>query len=161
MLAAWQSAESPVRLKIVGEGPLAGHALEAANARPSIQYLGRKSPAEVLELMGNAEFLVFPSECYETMGRTIIEAFAVGTPVLASALGPRVSMVIPEKTGLHFPPGDVGGLRQQVERCSRDLQVMRSMRTAARAAFEESYTGPVNAELLLDIYRKAIDTARA
>jgi len=52
--------------------------------------------------MRDAEFLAFPLEWYETMGRTIMEPFAVGTPVLVSRIGPPGSMVVPGKTGFHF-----------------------------------------------------------
>ncbi|HEX4603780.1 MAG TPA: glycosyltransferase family 4 protein, partial [Candidatus Angelobacter sp.] len=83
-LEAWKGATGAISLKIVGEGPLAEMVIAASRACPKIEYLGSKLLSEVLDLMRNAEFLVFPSEWYETMGRTVMEAFAVGTPVVAS-----------------------------------------------------------------------------
>jgi glycosyltransferase involved in cell wall biosynthesis len=154
-LKAWQTAESPVPLTVVGEGPLSVEVAAAAQTSPAIQYVGRKSSNEVLELMRRAELLVFPSECYETMGRTILEAFAVGTPVLTSALGERASIVIRGETGFHFPPGDTVALKEQVEWCSRNLEQVRAMRRAARAAFEQKFTGRKSLEFLLNIYRRA------
>ena len=87
--------------------------------------------------MRSAEFLVFPSEWYETMGRTIMEAFAVGTPVVASSIGPPATMVVPGETGFHFTPGNVAELRERVEWCSQNLDQLRAMRPKARQAFEE------------------------
>jgi glycosyltransferase involved in cell wall biosynthesis len=110
--------------------------------------------------MRGAEFLVFPSEWYETMGRTIMEAFAVGTPVLASQIGPPASMVVPGETGFHFTPGSVRELREKVEWCSADRERVRSLRANARRAFEASYTGPANAEMLVRIYHGARERAR-
>ena len=110
---------------------------------------------EVLDLMRSAEFLVFPSEWYETMGRTIMEAFAVGTPVVAARIGPPASMVVPGETGFHFTPGNVAELRERVEWCSRNLEQLRAMRSKARQAFEAAYTGAANAAMLLAIYQKA------
>jgi glycosyltransferase involved in cell wall biosynthesis len=98
---------------------------------------------------------VFPSEWYETMGRTIMEAFAVGTPVVASRIGPPVTMVAAGETGFHFQPGNVSELRERVEWCSRNLEQLRAMRTKARAAFEAMYTGAANVEMLVAIYRMA------
>jgi glycosyltransferase involved in cell wall biosynthesis len=155
MLEAWKTAQSPVPLKIVGQGQLEQLVTQAAGACDRIEYLGPRSLPEVLELMANAAFLVFPSELYETMGRTIMEAFAVGTPVIAANIGPPASMVVPEETGFHFQPGSVSELREKVEWCSRNLDQLRSLRPNARRAFEATYTGPANLEMLLNIYRDA------
>ena len=155
MLQAWKSAQAPVPLKIVGHGPLEALAKEAAAACSHIQFLGSRSFPEVLELMANADFLVFPSEWYETMGRTIMEAFAVGTPVLAARIGPPASMVVPGQTGFHFQPGNVAELRERVEWCTRNLSHVGSLRDNARRAFEANYTGKANVEMLLNIYRLA------
>jgi len=155
LLEAWKSAHDPVPLKIAGKGPLAELVTAAATVCDHIQYLGGRSLPEVLDLMRHAEFLVFPSEWYETMGRTIMEAFAVGTPVIASSIGPPASMVAPGETGFHFQPGNVAELRARVEWCSHNLNEVRSMRANARHAFEAGYTGTANLEMLLSIYRQA------
>ena len=155
MLEAWRAAENPLPLKIAGDGPLKEMVLEAARKSRFIEYAGLKSLPEVLDLMGHAEFLVFPSQWYETMGRTIMEAFGVGTPVIASNIGAPASMVQPGKTGFHFPPGDVHSLRLRVERCSRNPEEMRSLRVNARAVYEEKYTSAAGIASLLAIYRIA------
>lgn len=155
MLEAWQSAENPLPLKIAGDGPLKEMVTAAAQKSSAIEYAGLKSLPEVLELMGRAEFLVFPSQWYETMGRTIMESFAVGTPVIASNIGAPASMVEHGVTGFHFPPGDVQALRSLAERCSRNPEEMRALRANARAVFEARYTSDAGAKSLLEIYRAA------
>jgi len=155
MLDAWKSARNAIPLKIVGEGPLGELVMAGAQAGTGIEYLGPKSLPEVLELMRSAEFLVFPSEWYETMGRTIMEAFAVGTPVVASRIGPPASMIAPGETGFHFQPGNVAELRKRVEWCSSHLAELRAMRGNARQAFEANYTGAANAKILLAGYASA------
>jgi glycosyltransferase involved in cell wall biosynthesis len=42
---------------------------------------------------GRAKFCIFPSKCYETFGRVVIEAFSKGTPVIASRLGTMADLV--------------------------------------------------------------------
>jgi glycosyltransferase involved in cell wall biosynthesis len=158
MLEAWKSASHPMSLRIVGEGPLADLVIAAGRACPKIEYLGGKLLPEVLDLMRSAEFLVFPSEWYETMGRTIMEAFAVGTPVVASKIGPPAKMVVSGETGFHFQPGNVTELREWVEWCSQNPEHLRALRRKAREAFEAKYTGAANAEMLTAIYRKAVQT---
>ncbi len=159
MLEAWKSAREAIPLKIVGEGPLADLVITTARECSRIEYLGAKLLPEVLDLMRSAEFLVFPSEWYETMGRTIMEAFAVGTPVVAARIGPPATMVIPGETGFHFTPGSVAELRERAEWCSRNLDQLRAMRGKARQAFDACYTGAANAAMLLAIYRRAQEAA--
>ena len=155
MLQAWKSAERPLPLKIVGEGPLEPMVREAAADIPAIEYLGRRPYQEVFDLMRAADLLVFPSECFENMPRTVIESFAVGTPVLAADLGATASMVEHGTNGFHFAPGDVASLRSQLEWCSRNLSGVRALRANARAEFEARYTGEANIAQLLAIYRQA------
>ncbi len=159
MLSAWKGAPEAIPLKIAGEGPLTELVSAIARESKGIEYLGARSLPEVLDLMRNAEFLVFPSEWYETMGRTIMEAFAVGTPVVATGIGPPAAMIVPGETGFHFMPGNVADLRERAEWCSRNLNQMRAMRPKARQAFESNYTGPANARMLLAIYERARETA--
>lgn len=160
LLKAWPAAANALPLKIVGDGLLSGLVEDAARQSPAIEYLGRQSPAEVTQLMGRAEFLVFPTECYEGMPRTVIESFAVGTPVLGSNLGSTATMIIPGETGFHFMPGNIADLRERVEWCSQNLDQVRAMRSRARQEFDSNYTGAANARMLLAIYERAEEAAR-
>jgi len=155
MLAAWKSAARAIPLKVVGEGPLAEMVVAAGQACPAVEYLGGKPLSKVLDLMRNAEFLVFPSEWYETMGRTIMEALSVVTPVVASKIGPPESMVSPGETGFHFKPGSVAELKERLEWCSENLAQLRALRGNARKAFEAKYTGAANIETLIATYNMA------
>jgi glycosyltransferase involved in cell wall biosynthesis len=161
MLQAWKKAESAIPLKIIGEGPLRAMVAAESTASPSIEYMGPMPLEDVIRWMGGAEFLVFPSEWHETMGRTIMESFAVGTPVVAARLGAPASMVSPGRTGFHFKASDVDSLREQVEWCSRNPEEVRAMRNNCRTAFELTYTGAAAAASLLAIYRAAQGKAPA
>ena len=151
LLDAWE-LDPPLPLKIVGDGPLRGE-VEAA-ASPSVKYLGRQPSAEVLRLMGGAACLIFPSLWYEGMPRTIIESFAVGTPVVACDLGTMRSMVIDGVNGAKVPAGDAAALRGAVSRLAAS-HGEESLRASTRADFESKYTGSMNYEQLLNIYRDA------
>ena len=93
LLDAWKVLRENVALKIVGDGPLAAIVEEAAANDSRIEWLGRKSAEEVYALIGQAKFLLCPSNCYENFGRVIVEAFVKGTPVVASDLGAMAELV--------------------------------------------------------------------
>src|SRR5207253_481877 len=115
LLSAWQRIAAVLPLKIVGDGPLAEQVRTAAARDPRIEWLGRRTPDEVLDLIGDASCLVMPSIWYETFGRTIIEAYAKGTPVVASRIGALAELVEDGRTGLLFTPGDAADLAVRVQ----------------------------------------------
>ncbi|HEY6400358.1 MAG TPA: glycosyltransferase family 4 protein, partial [Blastocatellia bacterium] len=159
MIAAWKELGQIARLKIVGAGDLAGRVTEAARKNPAIEYLGAKCGAEVAELMKRASFLIFPSRWYEMLPMTIIEAYASGTPVIASNLGSMNSLIEHGKTGLHFRPGDVVDLIRQVKWAVSHPEELEAMRGAARAEFEAKYTAERNYEALMSVYNMALKRA--
>jgi glycosyltransferase involved in cell wall biosynthesis len=156
MLDAWQTAGSAIPLKIVGDGPMAETVKEAAAKNPAIQWLGRRPLAEVIDLMGQAAMLVFPSLWYEGFPRTIVEAFARGTPVIASNLGSMTELIHPGRTGLLFEPGNVSQLASAATSLMQNPTVLAAMRASAREEFVKKYDVSRNHGMLLDIYQKAI-----
>jgi glycosyltransferase involved in cell wall biosynthesis len=157
LFKAWESLGSKITLKIVGDGPLAPQVAESVAKGSGIEYLGYRPLTEVYELMGEAAFLVFPSEWYEGQPRTIIESFAVGTPVVASNLGAMSTLVSPGRTGFHFRPGDSGDLVAQVEWALAHPDELARMRREARAEFEAKYTAQENYLRLMEIYEKVVN----
>ncbi|WP_218080091.1 glycosyltransferase family 4 protein [Anthocerotibacter panamensis] len=156
LLTAWQGIGARLPLKIVGTGPLLERVLALTRQTPAVQYLGPRPIGEVYDLMGQAKLLLFPSEWYEPFGRVAIEAFAKGTPVLATKLGSLATLVEHGRTGLHFPPGDPQALAQQVDWLLTHPVEHARMRHSARAEFEAKYTAPQNYQALLAIYQQAL-----
>ncbi|MCT7985722.1 glycosyltransferase family 4 protein [Laspinema sp. A4] len=155
MLTAWSRLGKRIPLKIVGDGPLGPFVEQAAQNLPNVEWLGRRPLPEVYDLMGNASFVIFPSEWYETFGRVAVEAFAKGTPVIAANIGAIAELVEQGRTGRFFRPGDVEDLIEQVEFALDHPDQMAQMRREARAEFEEKYTADRNYQLLREIYSRA------
>jgi glycosyltransferase involved in cell wall biosynthesis len=158
LLAAWQGLRVP--LKIVGDGPLRAEVRAAAERCDTIEWLGNQPAARVLELMKDAQVLVCPSVWYEGQPRVIIEAFAVGLPVIASRLGAMSSLIEHGRTGLHARPDDAADLAAQVAWAFANPNAIAQMRRAARAEFDASYTPEHNYQLLMQIYETAIARSR-
>jgi glycosyltransferase involved in cell wall biosynthesis len=159
LLEAWR-AQPGLPLKIVGDGPLADEVAAAARALPDIAWLGARTPADVAALMGGAALLVFPSECYETFGRVVIEAFARGTPVLASDHGAAAELVESGATGLHFRAGDARALADAVRHACSLPGLRGAFRQRARQAYLARYGADANYRRLLEIYRAVRRPAR-
>jgi glycosyltransferase involved in cell wall biosynthesis len=153
MLEAWSGLDVP--LVVVGDGPLGPEVEQAAKANHKIKWMGRRPREEVLAYMKSASMLIFPSLWYEGLPMTIVEAFAVGLPVIASDMGSMSTLVAHRQTGLHFQPGNVEDLRHQIRWLGAHSDIQAAMRDAARAEFEKKYSAEQNIRLLLDIYQKA------
>jgi glycosyltransferase involved in cell wall biosynthesis len=97
-----------------------------------------------------------PSVCYETFGLAIAEAFACGTPVLASRIGSLNELVDEGVTGRKFNAGDPEDLARVARVMLADEVTLRRMRARARAYFEARLTEEQNYSQLMQIYSDVI-----
>lgn len=161
LLEAWTRLNRAVPLEIIGDGPLAEQVREAAARQANITWHGKLASQETVERIGAAACLVMPSIWYECFPRTILEALAKGTPVVASRIGSMIELVTEGVTGAHFEAGNASELAATVERLFANPESLTAMRPAARQEFVENYTAESNYETLIDIYRQARDLSRA
>jgi glycosyltransferase involved in cell wall biosynthesis len=156
MLNAWKSLGGRVPLRLAGGGPLKDYVVERAAMMPGVEYLGFQSREQINQLMQNASALIFPSEWYEGVPRTILESFAAGTPVIASGIGNMASLVEHQRTGVHFEPGNAADIVTKVRWMLDHPREWESMRRSARKEYEGKYTAERNYELLMKIYDGAM-----
>jgi glycosyltransferase involved in cell wall biosynthesis len=159
MLSAWKMMDETIPLKIAGDGPLSETVASAAESSRAIDYLGRLDNNQVLDLMREAMFLVFPSLWYENFPITIIEAYATGLPVLVSKLGNLASFIQDGRTGSHFNPGDAVDLAEKAKWLVNHPGERKQMRIMARKTFEQHYTPSQNYKLLSTIYQNTLISA--
>jgi glycosyltransferase involved in cell wall biosynthesis len=161
LLKAWQSLRH-IRLRIRGDGPLGSDVEQLTRVNPSVSTLPYVSSRELFEIIKGARFLVWPSEgYYESFGLVAIEAFACGTPVIASRTGAMTEIVEDGKTGLHFTAGDADDLAAKVQWAWTHPHQMNEMGRAARETYKNKYTAETNYQALLGIYRKAMKNRSA
>jgi len=154
LLSSWKLGRMPLRLKIIGDGSMAGEVRSCAATGTGVEYLGLQTPDAVYREMSKAKFLVFPSECFETFGRTVIEAFSCGTPVLAADLGAVRELVKEGVTGYRFQPGNVDALIAGALRFPEGEDYER-MRSNCRSLFLNKFTANINYTQLVEIYARA------
>lgn len=99
-----------------------------------------------------ADVCVIPSY-YEPFGLVAIEAMACGTPVVASAVGGLNFTVIPEKTGLLVPSGDVEAFASAIYRILTDKVWEKKLRKQAIANVNQRFAWENVALKLSHLYR--------
>jgi glycosyltransferase involved in cell wall biosynthesis len=154
LLDAWRSLGTALPLQVCGTGPLQ-EMVRSANL-PGVEYLGVRPLPDILERMKRASVVIVPSVWYEGTPRTIVEAYACGTPVIASRLGAMEANVKHGVTGLHFEAGNAVDLATQVIALLESPQRLSLMRIYARQEYEARFSAESNYELIMDFYREAI-----
>jgi glycosyltransferase involved in cell wall biosynthesis len=163
LVRAWMmwGASAP-ELRIVGDGDLRGELERLAATAPEvpIRILGQLAADVTQDEISRACLLVLPSECFETFGLVILEAFALGTPVAVSNIGPLPSIVQPGKNGVIFEPGDPQSLLAAVRAVWEKTGELESLAAGARRSFETLYTEDVNYRMLMTIYGQAMEVSQ-
>jgi glycosyltransferase involved in cell wall biosynthesis len=155
LLHAWALLEAPPQLVILGDGPLRPIVEQAAAGSPSIRCLGWVDQPAVLREVAAARFLILPSEWYEGHPVVAVEAFAAGTPIIASDVGNFSDMIDPGVNGYHFKSGDAQSLAATVDLAWQQPDIDKMVR-AARRSYEDAYTQERDQQTLLSIYERAI-----
>ena len=162
LIQAWTRVNRNCSLRVIGDGPLLNE-MRSEISRSGLSHVrldGRLSREESLTVLRGAKVLIHPSNCYENFPMAIAEAYACGTPVIASRLGAMQEIVHDGYTGLHFTPGDADDLAKKVEWAWAHPDEMRTMGRNARAEYDAKYTAERNYNLLLAIYEQVIQEAR-
>lgn len=150
-------SKTDLHLKIVGSGPLEDEIRNFSAKFWNIEFLGVKNKEEVYSLVSGAAAVVFSSIWYETFGMVIIEAFACGTPVIASAIGEAKNIVNDKVNGLLFDAGNENDLLEKLLYYQAlPFEDKRRYRKNALNSYRNNYTPESNLKQLVDIYQEVI-----
>jgi len=127
----------------------------------NITLKGRLNKDGVLAYMKRCKALIFPSTWYEGLPFVIIEAFATGTPVIASRLGSMAELVNDKLNGFLFEPGNVTDLQEKIHLF---LQTERQDRNAlyenARTTYVQNFSPEKHYQTILTLYETVIAEKR-
>jgi phosphatidyl-myo-inositol alpha-mannosyltransferase len=149
----------PVEVVLVGAEPDEVAPLMLDGDR-GVTVLGKVSDAEKAAALASSDLLVAPSLGGESFGMVLTEAFAAGTPVVASDIPGYRDVVRDGVDGVLVPRGDATALAETL----RDLAVDPARRTtmaAAARAHAPRYAWPTVAGEVLDAYHDAAAMPRA
>ena len=101
-----------------------------------VRFLGAQPRERVLDLLRAADALLLSSS-WENLPHAAVEALAVGTPVIATAVGGVPEVVHDDVNGLLVEPDDPAGLRGAVERYLADGALRVRLRASASASVRD------------------------
>ncbi len=145
-----------LQLHIAGDGPqrfeleMLARELCLANVKFA-GHVGRK----VLDYMiASARFTVLPSRAYETLGKTILESYAWGRPVIASDLGSRRELIDQGETGLLYPPGNVEQLGKAISFLAERPELAAQMGLAGHQFVAAQHAPEAHYRALISLYTR-------
>ena len=142
-----------VTLVVAGDGPERA-ALEARAGELGldgrVSFLGAVPRERVLRLFGSSDATVL-SSAWENFPHTVVEALAVGCPVIATAVGGVPEVVTDGDNGLLVPPGDAHALGAAIARFFGDAELRARLAAAAPGSVagysEDAVFSAIEAEL--------------
>jgi glycosyltransferase involved in cell wall biosynthesis len=153
---AWTLRKEGARLKVVGGGALPA----GLGAPEGVELMGEKPLDETYDLIAGAKALILPARWAEPFGRVVIEAFALGTPVISSSAGALPELIEHEVTGLLVAAESAADFAAAIDRLSVDAGLRSRLSRRARQVYLASFTDKVNYRELMAIYERAIEISR-
>jgi glycosyltransferase involved in cell wall biosynthesis len=157
-LATLIRAAAAVRcqLVVIGTGPdLQAMVDLAAACAADVSFPGYLRGAALHDAVRSARAVVLPSEWYENAPLSVLEAYALGKPVVGARIGGIPELIRENETGVCFASGDQAALaavlRDMMQRSAAELEQM-GMR--ARSWVETEFTAGVYQARILQIYRE-------
>lgn len=164
LLALALLAESPVphNTVIVGEGPLRVELESAAMARGlPVTFMGKRSAEEVQDLLLRSKVVVVPSKTaangdMEGLPTVLMEAMAVGVPVVATRHSGIIEVVEHGETGLLSDEADPEALAANLRRALADPDLRRRLGVAGREHIRQNFNMTTQTAALEEIYAELL-----
>lgn len=123
-------AKEPWRVVVLGDGPhRATLSARAAELGSPVEFLGRRD--DVPAVLGASLGLVLPSR-WESWPYVVMEAMALGRPVVATGVDGVPEIVVPGETGLLVPAEDAVALAGALDRLASDADLGMRLGDAGR-----------------------------
>jgi glycosyltransferase involved in cell wall biosynthesis len=151
LLDAWR-LPTEQKVELVGGGQIP----QTWHLPSGVRVIGQQTIEETYSRIAKAKALILPSSWAEPFGRVVIESFALGTPVICSAVGALPELVEHEVTGLLVEPGNSSALRDAINRLAEDRALAEQLSRNARAKYLACYSENINYSELMSIYGRAL-----
>jgi alpha-maltose-1-phosphate synthase len=130
---------------------------ETASKYPNVKLLGGQPRAQVRNLMGSAVALVFPSEL-EGLPLTILEASAMGIPVLAQPKSSMPEAVIENTTGWLFPVDELSVWADKLDEVANWSETEKTnFSQKARKFVNDHYSWDIIARQYAELYQDLVN----
>jgi glycosyltransferase involved in cell wall biosynthesis len=158
-VARLRGAGIDVRCRLIGDGEdeaMLRDRVAAAGLDGMVTFDGRRTRAEVIDTLGQADVLVAPSVVARNGKRegipvVLMEAMSCGLPVVASRLSGIPELVEDGVSGLLVTPGDSAAIAAALQRLAEDAGLRVRIGAAARERVVSDFDLATNARAILEL----------
>jgi glycosyltransferase involved in cell wall biosynthesis len=148
-----RTTRDDAHLLIIGDGPQRSR-LERFSEQNELQnlvhFLGERD--DVARLMSNIDVLWLASE-YEGQSNAVMEAMAVGVPVIATDISGNRDLVVPDVTGYLIPVGERYEFTRGADWLFNDEPLRKKLGAAGRERIEREFTVEKMVQRHAELYR--------
>ncbi len=123
---------------------------------PEVNFTGYSTYSDLPRYYKTADIVCFPATGRESQGIVLLEAMAVGKPVIASNIDGYSSILTDGAEGLAVPPRNVEKLAEAILKLTKDRQLRHQMGARGKTKALQ-YDWSLIATKLLDFYVKTLD----
>lgn len=136
-----------LKYTVIGDGPEMSRMKEHLKAT----YTGYTE--DVKKYLGSVYVLVFPTHHYEGISMAILEAQAMGIPVLAYDKGGTREIITHGYNGFLYKEGDIDGMVRDIRMLRKNPKLVREMGKHARQRIVEKFTIEKQAKLFAEFFK--------
>jgi L-malate glycosyltransferase len=124
-----------------------------AGLQDRVWWLGERT--DIPELLSALDILLLPS-WEEPFGRALIEAMALGVPVIATNVGGPPEILHDGREGLLLPPREPRAWAQAIRTLAQSPERRREMGHAGRRRVEQAFTTHHHSAAVCEVYERAV-----
>jgi len=132
-----------IKLIIVGDGPLQSTIQEEAKKlgmESAVIFTGQRK--DVYELLAMSDIFILPSMIREGLSIAMIEAMAMGLPVIGSNVGGIPELIEDRVSGFLVSPGDTDQLARIIDLLATEQDLRKRLGQQGKRIYEEKFTLP-------------------
>jgi glycosyltransferase involved in cell wall biosynthesis len=157
-----QYSDPDLRFVLAGKGPLLAKLRDRVSQAGMQRYftfvghVGAGRREDLVRLYRKALLFVLPSH-HEGMSTVLLEAMASGLPVVSTAVGGAVEVVVDRENGLLIPPREPNALAAALLTLLKDVSLRDYLGRNARKTIERSYSWDAVGERYLACYEQVVN----
>ena len=132
--------------------------VEKLGLQDSVRFLGARR--DIPEILQKSDMLVLSTTVPEGFGRVLVEAGAIGTPVISTGVGGVLDVIEDGEHGYLVPPSDPVSMSENILKVIAELPTYEPKALAFRERIEKNFTLQIMAKKTVAVYTEAIKNKR-
>jgi lipopolysaccharide heptosyltransferase II len=153
-----------IRIWIIGDAPAQKTSyreelevlVQRSGLKDHVEFFGNRR--DIAELLSQTDVLVLSTITQEAFGRVILEAQAMGVPVVATHVGGVVDIIDDGKTGLLVMPKDTEAMAKAVIQLLKDKALANRLTAEAKLKLQEKFTLEQMASRTIEVYAELLNS---